>query len=146
MLNSCSESVHENRDFDLYLLEGKWEDLSKQNTHLEEWRVLNSDHARGKGFVISGSDTVYIEMLEILRMDDTLRYVARVSNQNYNEPVIFNELENSPERLVFENPDHSFPQRIGYRLKEQGRIEAFIEGKEDGRRRESRFNFARIDG
>jgi len=46
-------------------------------------------------------------------------------------------------QLVFENPEHDFPQRIGYERDGDG-MRAWIEGTLDGRSRRVEFAYMRV--
>lgn len=48
--------------------------------------------------------------------------------------------------IVFENPDHDFPTRIIYRLAEDGRLHAQVEGRENGVDRAAEWVFERAPG
>ena len=43
--------------------------------------------------------------------------------------------------VVFENPQHDFPQRIIYSLKDGGRLTAAIEGTKNGKTRRVELNY-----
>jgi len=45
---------------------------------------------------------------------------------------------------VFENLKHDFPQRIGYERTSVDRLEAWIEGPQNGQTRRLAFSYARV--
>ena len=47
--------------------------------------------------------------------------------------------------IVFENPTHDFPQRVGYRRVAADRMLAWIEGTESGKPRRQEFPLQRIE-
>ena len=46
-------------------------------------------------------------------------------------------------KIVFENPDHDFPQRIMYWMDESGKLAARIEGKQNGKQAASEWRWQR---
>ena len=144
---SCGTSDRDSdgtTDFPMDKLVGKWENISKKNQHIEEWEMMNNDHFKGKGFVISEGDTVFIEQLE-LKPDEAgkLTYFAQVSNQNDAQTIPFGLVSNSTEELVFENPEHGFPQRIAYRMVSNVEMMVYIEGEMGGKSERKEFYFLR---
>lgn len=143
-LFSCGENASSSAEFDLDILVGKWEDISKQNAQFEEWQWDDDGGLVGQGFVMAESDTVFIENLTIREIKGQLTYVARVSNQNENVPVHFKLFADEGNRLIFENRQHDFPQRIIYEVVSDDEMTAYIEGFEDGSFRQIEFAFQRI--
>lgn len=58
----------------------------------------------------------------------------------------FTLVESGTKRVVFENPDHDFPQRVIYWLDGDGRLHARIEGVENGESRHSEWRWDRAPG
>jgi hypothetical protein len=58
--------------------------------------------------------------------------------------TVFPLKELKDKHVVFENLKHDFPQRISYRLDEQGRLVARIEGKVDGAARSQEWTWERV--
>jgi hypothetical protein len=141
-LAGCNDSI-ETKEFDFSRLEGRWEDASSDNEHFEEWKLTEDGFLVGKGYVLASSDTVFIEHLEIRNVNDTLTYIAKVSNQNNNEAIEFKMRSLGPNEIVFENLNHDFPQRIGYEIKSSLELHAYIEGTKSGEFRKTRFFYVR---
>lgn len=57
-------------------------------------------------------DTIFSESLRIVRMEGKWFFLAKVSHNEY--PIPFSQTDVSHEKVVFENPQHDFPQRITY--------------------------------
>jgi hypothetical protein len=73
--------------------------------------------------------------------DGRLAYVAHPSGQ---APASFPLKALGTREVVFEDPDHDFPQRVGYRLDAAGRsLLAWIEGSRDGQPRRVEFPMVR---
>jgi len=56
--------------------------------------------------------------------------------------ALFYSIDVSPSRIVFENPKHDFPQRIGYERKVNALL-AWIEGTQNGKVRRVEFPYVR---
>ena len=79
------------------------------------------------------------EMTLIRQAEDHLVFEAYPSNQ----PIaLFHSIEVTPSRVVFENPKHDFPQRIGYQRKGNALL-AWIEGTQNGKVRRVEFPYLR---
>ena len=71
--------------------------------------------------------------------DDTF-YIPRPRENPL--PVAFRLVESGDRRLVFENPDHDFPTRIAYELRDDGSLLVWIAGPGDaGSERRIDFEF-----
>ena len=89
-----------------------------------------------------GGRTVAWEHLRIAEVaPGRLAYIALPSGQ---AEATFPLASSGEREVVFENPEHDFPQRVIYRL--QGdRLLASIEGKDEGQARSIEFPFRRVD-
>lgn len=73
--------------------------------------------------------------------DGSILYVAHPSGQR---SAVFTLVRWSDHEIVFENPEHDFPQRIIYRLEEDDLLLARIEGEEGGKVRGVDFPMCRM--
>ncbi len=96
-------------------LEGNWA-MSRPNgsIRLETWGPLESHMMAGKGLKVSGRDTILLEHIVIEWKDDHYWYIPTLPDQNDGKAVPFKLVQSDPVRLVFENAEHDFPQRILY--------------------------------
>jgi hypothetical protein len=79
---------------------------------------------------VRDGETVGFEYLHIKETEtSSLLLIASPSGQT---PSEFNMLSLSDTEVVFENPEHDFPQRIIYRLGDKDTLLGRIEGKLDG--------------
>lgn len=122
---------------------GKWEDISSENKFEEIWSKTSDDLFVGQGYVLSYSDTIFIESLKIERDMGDWTYYAQVGQDNSGVP--FKMVSNDNNRIVFENMTHPFPQRIIYELISNVEMKVFIEGDENGVFRKMRFSFVKTD-
>lgn len=125
----------------LDLLQGRWESLNENTRQIEEWSRVEKDHFKGRGYVLEGVDTTFIEFLEIRSIHDTLHYCAQVSNHNDSETVLFKLIRTGNGRWEFVNPQHDFPQKIVYELESDSSLRTFIEGPRNGRTVRVNFDF-----
>lgn len=131
--------------FDFDRLCGKWMDISEDTAFNEEWRKASEGLFEGRGYVLSENDTVFIETLSIELEGTKAVYQAQVSNQNKERRIPFEALEQKSNKVVFENVQHDFPQRIIYELKSNEELRVAIEGYENGVYRKLKFDFKRAE-
>ncbi len=86
----------------------------------------------GMNRTVRDSKTVAFEFMRIVEQDDGgLEFIASPSGQS---TASFLMVSVKDREVIFENPDHDFPQRIIYRLVSDedllGRIEGTIDGEE----------------
>lgn len=94
----------------------------------------------GMSRTVRGSETTAYEFVVITVQDGRLAYRAHPSGQ---APATFLSTEATDARVVFENPLHDFPQRVGYR-REGTELAAWIEGVSSGRTRRVEFPYRRV--
>lgn len=145
-LLSCeTENATADARFEFDRLCGKWMDANKDNAFNEEWRREGEHLLVGKGYVLSENDTVFIEKLSIEIAAEKVVYAAEVSNQNKDMKVPFTAAEQSKDKVVFENVQHDFPQRIIYHLTSDKELRVAIEGYENGVYRKLKFDFLKAN-
>ncbi len=128
---------------DLSGLLGEWVDEQGENGTVfhEQWRSDGEKALQGLGFVMSGNDTIFIEELAIRWDDQGVTYSARIPSGGQGEFVDFRMNTDTTDPLVFLNPDHDYPQRIVYRMLDDGTWELHVSGTEpDGSIREERYH------
>ena len=130
--------------FDLDKLAGNWKDEGTNNQFFEQWKRSDSG-LEGVGFVLSKGDTIMIENMSMVMDDSNLRYEVRVNNQNHGKVVGFESTDSSKGHVVFENPDHDFPQTIVYTLVSQKDLRVKLSGVEGDEPKELEFNFSRLN-
>lgn len=92
---------------------------------------------------IRDSRTVAFEYLRIEESaEGSLALFASPSGQS---PARFDMVSLTNNEVVFENPEHDFPQRIVYSLTQDGRLIGRIEGQSNGRPKSIDFPMSRID-
>lgn len=126
-----------------YRLTGKWADTSGENQFFEVWNP-DGENMQGTGVVMANGDTVFIEHLGIVSRGDKWYYSARIDGANDNEPVFFEHMEKNSDYLVFENPEHDFPQLIQYQFRGSDSLLITISGAEEDSARVERFRMKRV--
>ncbi len=95
----------------------------------------------GTGRTVRDGKTTEYEFVVLSVKDDRLAYEAHPSQQ---PSAIFLSKEATDTRVVFENPDHDFPQRVGYERQGSDALLAWIEGSQNGRPRRVEFPYRRV--
>lgn len=87
----------------------------------------------GMGRTVAGGKVREYEFLQIREeKDGAIYYVAKPSGQPEGS---FKLIKLQNKEVVFENPEHDFPQRVIYRLQSDGSLLARIEGTFKGKER-----------
>ncbi len=123
---------------------GTWQQPGTEGMLWEIWQKESDTIYTGMGLLVNANgDTLFSEKLRLADRQDTLWYLPTVSNQNEGKEVAFKETALSDTEIVFENPLHDFPQCIVYRKAGADRLQASIEGVQDGKARKEVFSFNR---
>lgn len=105
-------------------LTGKWLQKDNRTTTIEEWK-LNRDELTGSVYQQMDAETDTTEYLIIKLIGGKIVYIASPVNQ---KPTLFNLVHFTADEFAFENPEHSFPQRIIYKKNSRNSIKASVEG------------------
>jgi hypothetical protein len=111
-------------------LEGSWYGVDEGAGTEEHWTSpagggMVGMHKRLRGETMSG-----FEFLRIARLDEGgIGYIASPDGA---AATVFRLKELGERRVVFENPEHDFPQRVLYWLEDDGTLHARVEGVSDG--------------
>ncbi len=111
-------------------LEGRWEGVSDGISMEEHWTSV-----RGGALLALHRDVKGDRMLsyEFLRVQSTPEGTFYFASPRSKPPVAFRLKELGERRVVFENLEHDFPQRILYWLDAAGALHARIEGPQAGK-------------
>ena len=121
-------------------LTGCWELTSPQRVVQEQWTKPAGQTMLGVGRTIRDGKTIEHEFVVINVRDGRLAYEAHPSGQ---APATFLSKQLTATSVVFENPDHDFPQRVGYERRGDSLL-AWIEGSQNGRTRRVEFPYQRV--
>lgn len=113
---------------------GRWRSEGEHGLTEELWMPPAGGLMLGLHRDLFPSGKVFFEYLRIESSAGGPLYQASPAGR---PPTPFRAVELSERHVVFENPDHDFPQRIIYRLDSDGALLAAVEG--EGRRKEWRW-------
>lgn len=101
-------------------LAGKWTrtNVKPGQSGSEMWALEAPNSMKGQGETIKGTDTIFVEKLELLIKDKHIFYV--VDGLDNQEPAHFKITEISDDSFVCENKEHDFPKKIAYKRTDQG--------------------------
>lgn len=125
-------------------LKGAWQNKSNGRISIEEWHQSNDSTLVGLSYFISGKDTTLTETINIQSRNGNLFYIPVVVNQNNNEPVYFRLTAATDTKLVFENPEHDFPQKISYTRIGRDSLVAEISGSIKGKMKARQFPMKKV--
>lgn len=120
---------------DLQFLAGSWEMNVPERglTITEHWMQPLGGAMIGMGRTVAGGQMKSWESLRIIQAESGIEYIAKPSQNS--EETSFKLTSLTATEVIFENPDHDFPQRIIYRLIDENSLTARIEGTRDGQLR-----------
>jgi len=122
---------------------GSWENKNEIGTLTETWKKENDSVFSATSYFIKGKDTLHSETIKLDETDGILTYTPTVIGQNNNKPVPFKLTSSTENQLVFENPQHDYPQKIVYDFINNDSIVATISGRQQGRLSSDRFSLSR---
>lgn len=122
---------------------GRWQNTSEEGTVSESWSKADDSTFRGSGLFMMGTDTLSKEELRLEQRGEELFYVPTVKNQNEGKAVRFKMTSLTEKTVVFENPEHDFPQKITYARVTNDSLQAEISGKLNGKPNSQSFSMSR---
>ena len=130
-----------NNNFDWLI--GAWQMQLKNGILYEIWERKDNLYQNKSYKVSAAGDTVMLETVQILEKDGNIYYTPTTFDQNDQKPVYFRMTEMNENSFVAENPEHDFPQKITYRLRNNNELYAMIDGKIKEQYRREEFLFIR---
>jgi hypothetical protein len=121
-------------------LAGCWEYSTAQRTVEEQWMAPRGHTMLSAGRTTQGDTLAEYEMVLIREQGGRLAYESHPSGQ---PSAVFLSRTVSENEVVFENLQHDFPQRIGYR-RDGDSLLAWIEGPRNGQTRRVEFHYRRV--
>lgn len=118
-------------------LQGCWELVSPQRTVEEQWMAPRAGTMLGMGRTTRDGKLVEYESVLIREENGRLAYDAHPSGQS---PATFLSTTIADRRVIFENPQHDFPQKVGY-ARSGDSLSAWIEGSVNGQSRRVEFPY-----
>lgn len=122
-------------------LQGCWELASPQRTVEEHWMAPRGKTMIGTGRTVRGDQLIEYELVILREQGDKLAYEAHPSGQ---PTAVFLSTTISETTVIFENAEHDFPQKVGYRQDRPDTLLAWIEGTSKGQPKRVEFPYARV--
>ena len=95
-------------------LTGNWQKRSAKGVLTETWQKKDDSTMVGQSCFIAGTDTLSFENITLEQRNGKVSYIPVVKDQNMGQAVYFTLTHSTDSLLVFENPEHDFPQKITY--------------------------------
>jgi hypothetical protein len=121
-------------------LQGCWHSTSGARTVEEHWMAPRGRSMLGMSRTVNNGALVEHEFIVLREEGGGFVYEANPSRQ---APARFNSREVGESSILFENPSHDFPQRIGYQRQGTDGLLAWIEGSMNGKPRRVEFPYRR---
>ncbi|MCD0466242.1 DUF6265 family protein [Flavobacterium sp. ENC] len=138
---SCQkkESVEKDKIKIADWLIGNWENKSPDGLLIENWQKVNDSTFSATSYFIKGKDTLHFEKIVLSQKGEKLTYSATVNGQNNDKAIDFPSTSETETKLVFENPQHDYPQKITYTKGANNSMTAEVTGKLQGKLTTERF-------
>jgi hypothetical protein len=126
---------------------GSWEmKLGNKGKIIEKWKLTNDSCVDGVSYFIKpNGDSIQQETIKLIYNRGNIFYIPTVNDQNNELPVSFKMTSFKHNTLVFENPNHDFPQKITYSSKSANKVNASIEGISKGKFKKIKYPMQRIN-
>lgn len=124
---------------------GTWKNTTSRGVLYETWTKNGDTEFAGKSYKVRTQDTMVFERIRLVAEENQLFYIPVVGNQNNGQPVRFALKKISDKELVFENPEHDFPQVISYTKIREDSLVAEISGVRKGETRRQIFPMKKMD-
>ena len=127
---------------DVAWLQGCWELRDGDRVVEERWMPPRAGSMLGVGRTTRGEKLIEHEYIVLSEREGRLAYEAHPSGQ---ATTTFMSRPISGREVVFDNPTHDFPQRVGYRSTGPGQLLAWVEGTSGGRTRRIEFAYRTVN-
>ena len=121
-------------------LQGCWQLESGGRVVEEQWMVPRGGVMLGMGRTVRDDKLVEYESVILREQDGRLAYEAHPSGQ---PSAVFTSASVSQSTVIFENPTHDYPQRVGYQ-RDGDSLLAWIDGTANGKSRRVDFPYRRV--
>ncbi|MBY8961679.1 hypothetical protein KJK34_02820 [Flavobacterium sp. D11R37] len=146
LLLSCKHNDKYSKIHKAEWLVGSWSNTSADETLTEIWEKLNDSVFAGQAFVINEeNDTIFFEHIRLEETKGEVFYIVTVPDQNDGQAVPFKMTAINDSLIVFENPEHDYPQKIAYRKVNADSLIAEISGKPNGIMQSEKFPMKKKD-
>lgn len=125
-------------------LTGTWENSTPEGNIYEAWSGTNGSGLSGVSYMLKDKDTIVFENIRLVEEQGTLFYIPAVKDQNNGLPIRFAATTISESQMIFENPQHDFPQVISYTKITADSLVAEISATNNGQVRRETFPMKRV--
>ena len=126
---------------DLAWLKGCWSSNRDGRTITEHWLKPAGGTMLGISRTVADGKTVEFEFMQIrAEANGEIHFIAKPSGQ---PETMFKLIKGNAREMIFENPQHDFPQRVIYRLQNDGSLVGRIEGVSTGKEKAVDFPMTR---
>lgn len=122
-------------------LSGCWRDSAAGKVIEEQWMAPRGGVMVGMGRTVRADTLREYELVLIRERGGELAYEAHPSGQ---PTATFRSTLVSDSQVVFRNPEHDYPQEVGYRRRGADSLLAWIDGTAGGRSRRIEFPYRRV--
>jgi hypothetical protein len=126
---------------ELKWMAGCWSQDGSETGSVEQWTAPAGGSMLGMNRIVSGGKTTAFEFLRIVEEEDG--WIGLVASPSGQETARFELISMSANKVIFENKEHDFPQRIIYLLDNEGNLLGRIEGILDGMEQAADFPMTR---
>jgi len=124
---------------------GNWQNNTAEPNFGEVWKKANDSVFKGKSFIVKDKQVNFNEFMTLIESKGKLTFIAAVPGQNKEEEVPFEATSVTSDSIVFENPDHDFPNKIVYNKIGEDSLVAVIYGMQKGKPASVKFAMKRSD-
>ena len=119
---------------------GSWPASKDEATVEEVWLRPKANLMVGMNRTVTAQAEGFFEFMRIRWDAGGVTFTAWPQG---GKPTEFRLKELGEQQVVFENPEHDYPQRVIYRLREGGQLTARIEGQVDGKLQSEEWHWTR---
>lgn len=123
---------------------GNWVTHFPEADVYESWKRVNDHELAGYSYTRQQGDSIPFESIQLIENENGLHYIVTGAGHPSDSSVRFTASQVKDDFLQFENPQHDFPTRIGYRRITPDSIYAEISGVQAGREERQGFPLQRI--
>lgn len=136
LLFSCSDAGSPNEQkspVTIKWFEGNFEYVSEHGLYREFWKKHGANEYIGKGYFLHKGDTSFLMRMKLFIESDVIKMDYDVKGQNEGKSVLFALTKQDKGLYVFENPFHSFPSIMQYKLLGDTAVSVRERGFEDNK-------------
>ena len=144
LLFSCTTTSKNEKIKASEWLIGQWENTSEEGILTENWIKSNDSTLTAESFFIKGKDTLHFETIRLVEKKGELVYETIIKGQNNDKPILFPLISETENKLVFENLQNDYPQKIKYQHHSKSVITIAISGTQAKKVVSEQFKMAKV--